>query len=119
MKGWQLIETAPRDGTRILIANRTHMTAAKWWYYEEPATTSLGYGNPQTGVPEGGWSKYPGQSWSTEQVPNPKAGERHYSWYQDNPVAFSENDQQCPDHDGNFDDFEPTHWMPFLEPPNG
>jgi hypothetical protein len=117
MSEWQPIETAPKDGTRVLITDGTLMTAAKWWYYEEPATTSLGYGDPKTGVPEGGWPKHPGHIWSMDDVPNPSAGKRRWSWYQDNPIAFSEDDGVGPDYDGHFDDLKPTHWMPLPEPP--
>jgi hypothetical protein len=114
---WQPIETAPKDGTQIIITDGRHFTRARWWFYEEPQKTSLGYGDPVTKIPEGGWPKHPNHMWSIEQVANPEAGKRSYSWYQDNPVAFLDDDSVGADHDGNFDKIEPTHWQPLPPPP--
>jgi hypothetical protein len=116
MSDWQPIETAPKDGTRILIANRTHFTAAYWHTHEEPAMTLLGFGDPKDRIPAGGF--HLDRKWSVEQVPNPKAGQRTYWWSQDNPVAFNGDDELGPDCDGVFESFEPTHWQPLPLPPS-
>ncbi len=112
MSKWQPIEGAPKDGTRVLISDGKYFTAAKWWFYEAPSLHSYGYGPNSNG-----WPTYEQQKWSIEQVPNPKAGQRSYRWYQDNPVSFSEDEYCPPDYDGNFDNLEPTHWMPLPDPP--
>jgi hypothetical protein len=114
---WQPIETAPKDGTNIIVTDGKLFTRAYWTFYEEPKKTSLGYGDPATKKPEGGWPRYPGHAWSTEQVPNPRAGERRYYWSIDNPVSFLDADAVAPDYDGRFEDIQPTHWMPLPEPP--
>ena len=117
MSDWQPIESAPRDGTSVLIADARCFTRAYWTFREEPPTTSLGYGDPATGIPEGGWPNHKRQTWSITQVPNPKAGRRTYFWLQDNPIAFAEDDIQAPDYDGCFESITPTHWMPLPQPP--
>ena len=117
MNEWQPISGAPLDGTAILITDGRLFTVANWHFYEEPQKTSLGYGDPNTGIPEGGMPRYSGHSWSIEQVKNPRAGDRRYFWSQDNPVAFDDKNSECPDYDGIFENIEPTHWMPLLNLP--
>jgi hypothetical protein len=109
---WQPIETAPKDGTRIMLANDKHFSAGCRAFRVEEDTKYLGYGE---GLRDK-WGPVMGPRFM-ERVPNPDAGKRHEWWHLDNPCAFSEEDEQSPDYDRNFDGFEPTHWMPLPPPP--
>jgi hypothetical protein len=110
---WQPIETAPLDGTRILLANSKFFSAGHRAFRVEEDWTYLGY-DEGIRYPDG--SLKIGDRFS-ERVPNPDAGKRHEWWHCDNPCAFLEADEQFPDYDRTFEGFEPTHWAPCLTAP--
>lgn len=112
MSEWQPIETAPRDGTPIIITDGKTFAVATPWDYIEPATVgwSGGIGDKQFAP-------------STER-PNPEAGIVRHLWHCHGLTAWI--DEIAVDYDHNIrwgDDEEyrlsdrATHWMPLLNPP--
>lgn len=116
LSGWQPIETAPRDGTRILIASSEYFTAAKWWYNVQQDLIPAQYARSAEGspLPTGVGLPLAGMPLGWRWVPNPQAGERVYSWWADMLIAFTDGKGRSEDEWAN--DFEPTHWMPLARP---
>lgn len=110
---WQPIDTAPRNGTRILLTDGKLFAAGKLDFRIEPETTYLGYDEGMR-YPDGGLMIGPR---FMEKIPNPKAGERVEWWSPDGCSALVEGadytDEEC--HPAWF---EPTHWAPMLPIPH-
>ena len=111
---WQPIETAPRDGTWILVSDGVVFRGAMRAFSVESETTYLGFGE---GITSDNGRPMIGPRFM-EIVQNPNAGKRHEWWGLDNPCSFTESKQQQPYYDGSFPNFEPTHWTPMLKTPN-
>lgn len=132
---WKPIETAPRDGTRILLANDKlfaageltfsvgidafydfdawHPLNAAWeaeWGMPDPQYSSGLFKIPNPGAPP---------KPDVPMKPNPDAGKRSEWWHTDPPSAFKGADRQTVDNDGCYDPWEPTHWQPLPSPPEG
>lgn len=50
-EGWRPIETAPKDGTPILVCNDTTMAAVYWWPAVWMGTTHCGMKEPTRWMP--------------------------------------------------------------------
>lgn len=111
MSEWQPIETAPRDGTVILLANAKNFAPGYLDFKIEPAEKLLGYGEGLT-YPNG-WKKIGPRF--MELVPNPEAGKRIEWWTKNGCSAFGRDDEYWEGDDPLW--FDPTHWRPMLEPP--
>lgn len=92
---WQPIETAPRDGTVIIVTDGERFAAADAFDYVEPAT--VGYG-------------------PTER-PNPKAGQVEKLWSSIGCSAFSTEPDLIDDGMNVWQILRPTHWMPLPKAP--
>ena len=107
---WQPIETAPKDGTVVLLANWEHLAAGYRDFRIELDWKYLGYDEGVVGP----FGKQIGPRFS-ERVPNPDAGKRHEWWSIIGCTAFLGDTPTC-DFDGSLS-FSPTHWMPLPAPP--
>ena len=102
MTEWKPIETAPRDGTILLITDGILFASAIPYDYHEP--DEIGYNNP---IDFGGDTRRP----------NPEAGKIKLLWHSFGCSAFK---QEAMTYDGEYNcplSIEPTHWVPLLEPP--
>lgn len=101
---WQPIETAPKDGTPILLTSGVLLAAGHFAFRVEEATKYRGY-NAAGGIDDS----------FLERIPNPDAGKRHEWWQIYGCTAFN-FEADTHDHDGP-EYFTPTHWMPLPDPP--
>lgn len=100
---WQPIETAPRDGTPILVTDGERLAAAVPHDFIEP--DQLGYNNsPMFG--------------GDTRRPNPDAGIVRHLWFAIGCSAFNAR-ADVEDEDGYSMLRNPTHWMPLPAPPCG
>lgn len=94
---WMPIDSAPRDGSYILITDGSRFAAAEPFDYTEPA--ELGHGPSGT------------------LRPNPDAGKVRLLWHTVGCSGFT-SDADVYDYDGPiWIGNKATHWMPLPEPP--
>lgn len=116
MTYWQPIETAPIDGTRIILANSKFFAAGSRCYYIPPRETcDMDRWRREYEEQKAANHAAPGPKMHTIQ--NPEWGDWLEFWAWGPPSSFSEEDFCGPDYDGNFDPGEPTHWAPMLQTP--
>lgn len=109
---WQSIETAPKDGTEVLLSNGAVFAGGYCEVRIEPDWKYLGYDEGDR-HPDGGLKI--GDRFC-ERIPNPDAGKRVEAWVIIGCTAFSKHEEVCDD-DGIPKYFEPTHWMPAFSLP--
>lgn len=109
---WESIETAPRDGTTVILTDGKGIAIGTWVVFRvEGDWKHLGYdegckfsdGKPKMGPR------------FMERVPNPNAGVRHEGWSM-NGVAWFPGDNDFDD-DGVDAGFNPTRWGQMFELP--
>lgn len=101
---WQLIDTAPLDGTIILLTDGVLFAAGKREFRIELDWKYRGY-NEQGDMDDT----------FLERISNPNAGKR-IEWWQCFGCSAFEFETNTNDYDGPLW-FDPTHWAPMLLPP--
>lgn len=109
MNEWKPIETAPKDGTVVMLTDGTYFSSGSYSFWEESDYVFKEHPNGLYIMdPAGGIKKFP----------NPKAGKRTYYWSTNGLDTFANvEDADFFDDCENLKSFKPTHWMPMLEPP--